>query len=66
MSAQKPVELIAWDAESRQHIERLQSQRRQCGWSWNKVDGPWKNGQLKGSKVLYWIVGLSGRRQRHC
>lgn len=58
MSLEKTIELIAWDANSQQHIERLQSQREQCGWSRDKVAGLWRDGQLKGTKVLYWIVRI--------
>jgi hypothetical protein len=64
MSTLKEIDLVPWDAESPKHIERLQSQRKQCGWSWDKVDGPWKKGQLDGTKVLYWIAFADEQEHR--
>lgn len=64
MSRPKGIDLIPWDAESRQHIDRLRSQRKQCGWSWDKVDGPWKESQLNGTKVLYWIAFADEKERR--
>lgn len=64
MSTLKEIDLVPWDAESPQHIGRLQSQRRQCGWSWDKVDGPWKESQRKGTKILYWIAFADEKERR--
>lgn len=51
------VELIPWDPDCDQHVKRLYDQRVACGWHQTAIPG-WKEAQLGGSKVMYWIVGL--------
>jgi hypothetical protein len=50
------IDLIPWDADSPEHIERLLEQRDQCGWNASKVEPVWRPAQKAGSSCIYWIV----------
>lgn len=49
------VELIAWDPESTQHVERMRLQRIACGWKQEKVES-WRGLQRAGKITLQWVV----------
>lgn len=49
------VELVPWDPNSEQQVARLYDQRVSCGWHEEAVP-KWKEAQLAGTKVVYWIV----------
>ncbi|KAH7308697.1 hypothetical protein B0I35DRAFT_100012 [Stachybotrys elegans] len=50
------IDLIPWDPDSSEHIERLIAQREQCGWSAEKVRDPWAQWQREGMRSLFWLV----------
>lgn len=56
MPSQPLLDLIPWDPESPEQVERLVEQRIQCGWNIDKPESVWRKGQIKGSKCIYWIV----------
>ncbi|KAL2107153.1 hypothetical protein VUR80DRAFT_5654 [Thermomyces stellatus] len=59
------VELIPWDPTSEEQVERLYDQRVACGWHEEAVPR-WREAQLNGTKVTYWIVlahDLLGRQE---
>lgn len=49
------IELIPWDPTCPQHYKRMRDQRIACGWREAEVP-EWKAAQLKGIKVVYWVV----------
>lgn len=56
--AQEKVCLVPWDPEDEQQYQRMYDQRIGCGWREGEVD-EWRQKQLGGTKVLYWIVSSS-------
>ncbi|KAJ5128583.1 hypothetical protein N7448_002300 [Penicillium atrosanguineum] len=56
MASKTNVALIPWDAKSEAHRRWLYKQRVLCNWDWEKVEGEWKEKQIKGEKCMYWIV----------
>lgn len=56
MGSKTKVTLIPWDAKSEIHRRWLHEQRVLCNWDWEKVEGEWKEKQIKGEKCMYWIV----------
>ena len=55
--SEETVHLVPWDPEDEQHYQRMYDQRVGCGWRKDEVD-EWKQKQLRGTKVHYWIVSL--------
>ncbi|KAL1647472.1 hypothetical protein SLS58_002802 [Diplodia intermedia] len=55
MTLKSKVQLIPWDPESPDHVQRLVEQRLQCGWHAVRVASKWRDEQRAGSKCLYWI-----------
>lgn len=49
------VQLIPWDPKDEEHYQRMYDQRVACGWRTDEV-AEWKQKQLRGTKVHYWIV----------
>ncbi|KAF3767624.1 hypothetical protein M406DRAFT_233774, partial [Cryphonectria parasitica EP155] len=49
------VELIPWDYESPEHIERMYLQRLDCGWRSEEVREKWTKLGRDGQKTLYWV-----------
>lgn len=59
MSEQEPkVELIPWDCESVEHVERMYQQRVSCGWRSDEVRERWVELTRAGNKALYWVVSF--------
>lgn len=59
MTERQPrVELVPWDHDSSEHIERMYLQRLGCGWRSEEVREKWTQLGREGTKTLYWIVGL--------
>lgn len=56
MSPKSQIELVPWDSESPNHLDRLVEQRVQCGWHEGKVKTSWRDEQREGTKCIYWIV----------
>jgi hypothetical protein len=54
-SAPANVDLIPWDPESPEHVERMVQQRIACGWK-DKEVGKWKRLQREGVIALQWVV----------
>lgn len=56
--AHELVDLVPWDPESADHIDRLVEQRYQCGWAYGRdlIGKTWKDAHLAGTKCMYWIV----------
>lgn len=52
------VQLIPWDPESDEHVERLIQQRIACGWNSEAVETRWRNLQRIGHKCMYWVVSF--------
>jgi hypothetical protein len=52
------INMIPWDPDSPEHIERLIAQRVQCGWSADKVQHPWVQWQREGMRSLFWLVSF--------
>ncbi|KAJ5681661.1 uncharacterized protein N7477_001601 [Penicillium maclennaniae] len=59
MASETKLALIPWDAKSETHRRWLYKQRVLCNWDWEKVEGEWKEKQIKGEKCMYWIVRQS-------
>ncbi|PNH63317.1 hypothetical protein VD0001_g9179 [Verticillium dahliae] len=53
--ANSKVSLVPWDARSNEHTTRMFEQRVACGWRSDEVV-EWREKQLEGGKVLYWVV----------
>ncbi len=51
------VELIPWDPENETQYKRMYDQRVACGWRIDEVE-EWKQKQIRGVKVHYWIVSV--------
>jgi hypothetical protein len=49
------VNLIPWDPDSAEHVERMVLQRIACGWKQDAVKG-WKPRQNEGKMALQWVV----------
>jgi hypothetical protein len=49
------VDLIPWDPESSEHVERMVQQRIACGWKYDVVE-KWKPLQREGRIALQWVV----------
>lgn len=49
------VDLIPWDPDSSDHVERMIQQRVACGWKQDHVEA-WRDYQRDGKLVFYWIV----------
>jgi hypothetical protein len=63
MAVEKPVpkpttkvQLIPWDPDSPDHVERLFLQRIACGWEEQSVKAKWQDLQRQGHKSIHWIV----------
>ncbi|CAM1502189.1 Fc.00g041730.m01.CDS01 [Cosmosporella sp. VM-42] len=56
MTSGSQVQLIPWDPESTDHVERLVEQRVECGWHHDKVKPVWRGEQTFGIKCIYWIT----------
>jgi hypothetical protein len=52
------VDLIPWDADSAEHVERMVQQRIACGWKEDKVES-WKLLQRQGKTTLQWVVSFA-------
>lgn len=50
------VDLIPWDYDSDEHIERMYQQRLACGWRSDEVREKWVGLGRAGRKTLYWVV----------
>lgn len=50
------IELIPWDPESTEHIDRMIDQRVQCGWAAHLVKDTWTEWQRSGMRSLFWLV----------
>lgn len=55
-SGRAVVDLVPWDHESKEHIQRLIEQRIACKWDAEYVEGPWVEEQRAGDKCIYWLV----------
>lgn len=53
---QHKIELIPWDCESDEHVERMYQQRIACGWRSDEVHKQWVDLTRAGEKMLYWAV----------
>ena len=49
------VDLVPWDPESPEHVERMVQQRIACGWKSEAVE-KWKPWQREGRIALQWVV----------
>lgn len=49
------IELVPWDFDSREHTERMYSQRVGCGWRSDEVED-WIRLCRAGTKSMYWAV----------
>lgn len=58
MPQPEKIVLIPWDAESEEHVERMRLQRVACGWRADEVQ-QWAKKQRDGTRIMYWMVGLS-------
>lgn len=57
MAAREPrTELIPWDFENSEHVERMYLQRVACGWRCEEVHDQWVKLSRAGEKGLYWVV----------
>lgn len=65
MSPKSQIELIPWDPESPDHLDRLVEQRVQCGWHEAKVNTSWRKEQREGTKCIYWIVSATYPAKHH-
>lgn len=52
------IELVPWDCESDEHVERMYQQRVSCGWRCEEVREQWVELTRAGKKTLYWVVSL--------
>lgn len=52
------IELVPWDCESDEHVERMYNQRVSCGWRCDEVREQWIELTRAGKKTLYWVVSL--------
>ena len=56
MGLAKPqIDLLPWDPNSKEHVERLYQQRVACGWNKDAVD-KWCGLQRDGQIALHWVV----------
>ncbi|KAG0647766.1 hypothetical protein D0Z07_6646 [Hyphodiscus hymeniophilus] len=56
MGVSKPqIDLLPWDPDSSEHVERLYQQRRACGWNKQAVE-EWRSLQRDGKIALHWVV----------
>ena len=53
--ARTVVDLIPWDPESEEHVQRMFDQRVACGWKSSFVE-KWKIRQREGMMTLQWVV----------
>ncbi|OJD33314.1 acyl-n-acyltransferase [Diplodia corticola] len=60
MISRSKIQLIPWDPESPDHIQRLVEQRVQCGWHQLRVASKWRDEQRSGVRCLYWICFSPG------
>jgi hypothetical protein len=51
------IQLIPWDPESPDHVERMTQQRIACGWKHDKIEG-YRELQREGKVTLQWVVSL--------
>lgn len=51
------VDLVPWDPESQDHVERMYHQRVACGWKSDYIE-KWKELQREGKTTLQWVVCL--------
>jgi len=49
------VDLIAWDPDSPEHVERMFQQRIACGWKSDYVE-KWRGLQREGKMAIQWVV----------
>lgn len=49
------INLVPWDPDSPEHVERLRQQRIACGWKVEKVPD-WQKFQRDGKLAFYWIT----------
>ena len=49
------VDLIAWDPDSKEHVERLYRQRVACGWKQDMIE-KWRGLQREGKMAIQWVV----------
>jgi hypothetical protein len=54
-SSYTQVDLVPWDPESPEHVERIVQKRIACGWKHEQVE-MWKSWQRDGRLVLQWVV----------
>lgn len=50
------IQLIPWDPESGDHVQRLIQQRIACGWNEEMVEPDWREQQRLGHKSIHWVV----------
>ncbi len=50
------VNLVPWDPDSSQHVQRLYDQRLTCGWKEERVE-KWRTMQREGKIAIHWLVG---------
>lgn len=53
--SQAKIELVPWDHNSEDHVERMRQQRIHCGWMSEMAD-LWKEATVRGIKTMYWVV----------
>lgn len=53
------VNLLPWDPDSPEHVERMRQQRIACGWNMEEVDS-WRQLQREGLINMWWIVRILG------
>ena len=51
------IQLIPWDPESPDHVERMIQQRIACGWKHDKIEG-YRKLQREGKVALQWVVSV--------
>ncbi|KAJ4418977.1 hypothetical protein N0V82_005202 [Gnomoniopsis sp. IMI 355080] len=50
------IDLVPWDYDSSEHVERMYLQRLACGWRSEEVREKWTGLGRQGHKTLYWVV----------
>jgi hypothetical protein len=53
------VQLVPWDPEDEDHVQRLYRQRVACGWKQDKIE-TWKTLQREGKIAMHWVVSGVG------
>lgn len=52
------MDLIPWDYDSSEHVERMHLQRLGCGWRSEEVHEKWTGLGREGRKTMYWVVSI--------